>query len=177
MRRMFAVIDSISCRMWLETMMLLPARPQSLIMRIVLRRMIGSMPESGSSRIRSWGSRARRRGRVLPRPPPLLLAAPLLFVGSGGLSAPPPPRAGAARGRDRFRIAQSVQPHERGHPLEAGHALVEGILFGTEADAEVERRVAPDRFAEDGDAALARPELTGDQLHERRLAGAVRSEE
>ena len=48
---MFDVIDSISCRMWLDTMTLLAGAAQSLIIRIVLRRAIGSMPESGSSRI------------------------------------------------------------------------------------------------------------------------------
>ena len=38
---MFEVIDSISCRMWLETSTLLPERPQSRISWIVRRRMSG----------------------------------------------------------------------------------------------------------------------------------------
>src|SRR4029450_11112720 len=48
--------------------------------------------------------------------------------------------------------------------------------LGTEPDSEEERRVAPDSLAEDSDLALARLQLTGDQLHERRLARAVRPE-
>src|SRR6478736_1283204 len=104
--RMFEVIDSISCRTWLETTTLRPALPQSWISRMVLRRAIGSIPESGSSRINRSGS---------------------------------------------WAIAGAVQPHERDQPLEPGHALVKGVLFGAEADLEVERRVAPDLLAEHED--------------------------
>src|SRR5262249_29453346 len=58
-----------------------------------------------------------------------------------------------------------------------GHALVEGVLLGAEADLEVEVRIVPDRLAEDLERSLARPQLTGDELHERRLAGAIRAEQ
>ena len=74
-------------------------------------------------------------------------------------------------------IGEAVQPDERTHPLETGHPLVEGVLLRTETDGEVEVRVAPDRLAEHLHDALARLELAGDELHERRLAGAVRAEQ
>src|SRR5262249_47397293 len=67
--------------------------------------------------------------------------------------------------------------HERRHPFEPRHALVERILFGTEADSEKELGIAPDRLAEHVDRSFARLQLTGDELHERRLAGAVRPEQ
>src|SRR5439155_2528084 len=38
------------------------------------------------------------------------------------------------------------------------------------------RRIPPNRLAEDGNRAFAWCELAGDELHERRLAGAVRPE-
>ena len=83
----------------------------------------------------------------------------------------------AARHGRGFLVADSVEPNERRDPLEAGHPLVERILLGTEADAPIEARVLPDRLAEHRDSPLARLELAGDELHERRLAGAVRAEE
>ena len=42
---------------------------------------------------------------------------------------------------------------------------------------EVERGILPDPLAEHGDVAFARFELPGDQLHERRFAGAVGAEQ
>ena len=41
----------------------------------------------------------------------------------------------------------------------------------------VERGIVPDRLAEHADRSLARLELPGHELHERRLAGAVRAEQ
>src|SRR5262249_30484194 len=66
-----------------------------------------------------------------------------------------------------------VQAHQAADPLQAGHPVVERVLLGAEADLEVDLRVAPDRLAEDRDRPLARLELTGDELHERRLSRAV----
>ena len=83
----------------------------------------------------------------------------------------------APRGLGRLGVAEAVEPDERADPLQPGHAVVERVLLGAESDLEKEMRVAPDRLAEDGDAAFARAKLTGDQLHERRLAGAVRAEQ
>src|SRR5579862_2956794 len=80
---------------------------------------------------------------------------------------------GAPGAERRLPLLQSVQPHQRGNPLETGHALVERVLLGTEADAEIERGIAPDPLAEHRDVALAGLELTGDDFEERRLAGAV----
>ena len=171
--RMFDVIDSISCRMWLETMMLLPARPQSRMRRMVLRRPIGSMPASGSSRMSSCGSWTSACASLIALPHALAVGADLLVGGLHQID-----RGNRLAGRFvGFLVAQAVQPHERADPLEAGHALVEGVLLGAEPDLEIEVRVPPDRLAEDLDVPLARLELTGDQLHERRLAGAVGAEE
>ena len=41
----------------------------------------------------------------------------------------------------------------------------------------IERRVVPDRLAQHADRALARPQLAGRQLQQRRLAGAVGPEQ
>src|SRR4029077_1918120 len=77
----------------------------------------------------------------------------------------------------RLRLADTVQPDQLRHPLETGHPLVEGVLFRTEPDARVEGGIVPDRRPEDAHRPFARFELTGDQLHERRLAGAFRPEQ
>ena len=45
---MFEVIASISCRMWLETITLRPARPHSRMSRMVLRRATGSLRIGGN---------------------------------------------------------------------------------------------------------------------------------
>ncbi len=83
-----------------------------------------------------------------------------------------------ARGRGiGVGVAQSVKADERRNPLEPRHAVVEGVLLGTEADARVDARVAPDRLAQHVDGALARLELPGHQLHERGLAGAIRPQQ
>ena len=74
-------------------------------------------------------------------------------------------------------LREAVEADQRRDPLEPGHPLVERVLLGAEPDLEVELRVAPDRLAEHLDRPLARLQLTGDQLHERRLAGAVRAEQ
>src|SRR5262249_6042363 len=79
--------------------------------------------------------------------------------------------------RARGPIVEPVEPYERRDPFEARHALVEGILFGTETDPEVAIRAPPDFFAEHAHAALARSQLAGNKLHERALAGAVGSEQ
>ena len=83
-------------------------------------------------------------------------------------------RSAAARASS---IAHPVQPHQRRDPVDAGHPVVKRVLFRAEADAAIDRGVAPDRLAEHAHRAFARLELAGDQLHERRLAGAVRTEQ
>ncbi len=79
----------------------------------------------------------------------------------------------AVRELGRRGVAHPVQARQRGDPLEPGHAVVEGVLFGAEADAEVEAGILPDRLAEHRDRALTRLELAGDEFHERGLAGPV----
>ncbi len=74
-------------------------------------------------------------------------------------------------------LVEAVEAHERGHPLEARHPLVERVLLRAKADLEIQPGIPPDGLAEDRHRALARPELAGDELHERRLAGTVRTEE
>ena len=83
---------------------------------------------------------------------------------------------GAPSRRVRFGRRDTIQAHERAHPLEAGHPLVKRILFGTKPDPEVQRRILPDRLAQHFDLALARLELPGDALHECGLPGPVRAE-
>ena len=142
---MFEVIDSTSCRIWLDTRMLLPARAQSFTWRIVLRR----------------GDRIHARQRfvedeqlriVHDRLRQLDALPHALAVGADSLVR----RVDQVHlferglgGSSRRRVVEAVQPHERGDPLESGHALVEGVLLGAEPDPEVQRRVAPDRLAED----------------------------
>jgi len=77
----------------------------------------------------------------------------------------------------RVAVVEAVEAHQRGDPLEAGHALVKRVLLGTKPDPIVERRVSPDRLAQHANRALARLELAGHQFHERRLARTVRPEQ
>ena len=146
MSRMFAVIDSISWRMWLETMTLLPARPQSLIMRMVLRRAIGSMPDERLVENEQLRIVGERLGHLDALAHALAVGADLLVRGVGQLDHLE--RAGAPARAPRRR-STPFKPDQRRHPLEPGHAVVERVLLGAEADAEVERRVLPDRLAED----------------------------
>ena len=150
---MFDVIDSISCRMWLETMTLFPERPHSLISRMVLRRASGSMPDSGSSRIEQLRIVRERLRQLHALPHALAVGADLLAGRVGQIDQ----LERAPRQRGRLLVADAVEPDERGHPFEPGHPLVERILLGTEADAEIQRRIAPDRLAEHRQRALARP--------------------
>src|SRR5687768_9878567 len=83
----------------------------------------------------------------------------------------------AGRRFSRLFLVEAIEPDERRHPFESGHPLVKRILLGTEADLEIEVRVAPDRLAEHVDGTLVRLQLTGDQLHERGLAGAIRPQQ
>ena len=75
------------------------------------------------------------------------------------------------------RLGDAVQTHERRHPFKAGHPIVEGVLLGTEADAVVQAGFCQIGSPRTRDAAFARLELPGDELHERRLARAVRPEQ
>ena len=93
----------------------------------------------------------------------LAVGADLLVGGVGQIDR----RQRAARHLCGAGFVDAVQPHERRHPLEAGHPLVEGVLLWTEPDAEIEAGILPDRLAEHRDLALARLELPGDELHER----------
>ena len=153
--------------------MCLPARAQSLMKRIVLRRISGSMPVSGSSRISSSGIVHERLRQLHALAHALAVGADLLVGRVHQVDA----LERALRRGVRGLLVEAVQSHQRRHPLEAGHPIVEGVLLGTETDARVDARVAPDRLAEHVNAALARLELPGHQLHERRLAGAVGPEQ
>src|SRR5690606_28830174 len=63
----------------------------------------------------------------------------------------------------RFLLAESVESHERRHPLGTRHPLVEGILFRTEADTPVEARIGPHRFPQYAQRSGVRLELPGDE--------------
>src|SRR5688572_112588 len=118
--RMFDVIASTSWRMWLETMMLLPARAHSLIWRIVRRRMIG---------IRHQCLR-----QLDPLPHAFAVGPDLLPRGVHEIHR----FERARRRRLRLVLAESIQPHERRHPGQSGHAFVKRVLFRTEPDAAVQ---------------------------------------
>ena len=151
----------------------LPARAQSRIRRIVRRRASGSMPDSGSSRISSAGSCTIACASLTRWRMPLLYAPiflPAASIRSTIVSARRAASSAAFSSRPLSRT--SAVTHSR-----PGHPLVERVLFRAEADLEVELRIAPDRLAEHRHDALARLQLTGDQLHERRLARAVRAEQ
>ena len=77
----------------------------------------------------------------------------------------------------RRGAAQAAEPGAGEHEIPAGHPLVKRVLLRTQADRAIQRRVVPDRLAEHADRALARPQLAGRQLQQRRLAGAVRPEQ
>src|SRR5262249_52146345 len=55
--------------------------------------------------------------------------------------------------------------------------FVEGVLLGAQSEVAVEGRVVPRGLAQDAYAALARLELPGGELQERRFAGAIRAEQ
>src|SRR5262249_45154052 len=61
--------------------------------------------------------------------------------------------------------------------IEPSHPLVERVLLGAQADVTHQRRIIPHRLAEDADLSLARIQLAGCQLEQRRLAGAVGTEQ
>ena len=103
----------------------------------------------------------------------LAVCTDLLACGVGEVDR----REGAVRHLGGPSFIDAVQPHERGHPLEACHPLVEGVLLGTEPEAEVKARILPDRLAEHRDLALAGHELSGHELHECRLARAIGPEQ
>ena len=153
--------------------MLFPARPQSLISRIVRRR--AERIHAGERLVENQQLRL-----VDDRLRELHALAHALAVGADLLVRRVEQIDAGQRPPRRFHrvfLVVAVQADQRRHPFEAGHALVERILLGTEANLEIQRGIAPDRFAEHLHGALARFELTGDQLHERRLAGAVRTEQ
>src|SRR5262245_13713030 len=76
-----------------------------------------------------------------------------------------------------LRLVETVEPDERGDPLQPGHALVKGILFRTEAHTKKQSRISPDRFAEYCERPLTRCQLTGNQLEKRRLASPIGTKE
>src|SRR5437016_5816081 len=63
----------------------------------------------------------------------------------------------------RRSFLDAIQSYDLRLALAAGHSLLELVLFRTESDAEVRRRVFPDRLAEHRDAPFARLQLTRDQ--------------
>jgi len=167
---MFDVIDSISCRMWLDTSTLLPDRPQSLIRRIVRRRTSGSMPRAARQ------DQHIRVVRESLRQLDALTHALAVRSESSCRLRPTDPRFHRARPTCRGRPRpHAVQAHERRHPLEPGHPFVECVLLGTESKPRIQRRIVPDWLAKHLDRALARFEASGDELHERGLARTVRA--
>ena len=134
MRRMLVVIDSISCRMWLETMMLLPCFAQSRIMRIVRRRPSGSIPDSGSSRMSSSRIVDERLGELDPLSHALAVGADAL---AGGIHQIDRRRARARPPDARPCLSSPFRRASAVDPLEPGHPVVEGVLLRTEPDPEV----------------------------------------
>ncbi len=81
------------------------------------------------------------------------------------------------RGVGGLAIAEAVQAQQRRHPFVTGHPVVERVLLGTHAHAQEDVGIAPYRLAENLHCALVRLQLPGDELEERRLARAIRSEQ
>src|SRR5262249_11706189 len=73
-------------------------------------------------------------------------------------------------------LVEAVEADERGDPFEPGHPVVKRVLFWTEPDLKIQVRVLPNRFPQHLDRAFARFQLPGNELQERRLAGAIRAE-
>ena len=153
--------------------MLLPLRPQSRIRRIVLRRPSGIHARQRFVEDQQLRIVDDRLGELDALAHAFAVGADLLVRGLHQIDR------GQRRARRLvgFLLAEAVQPHQRAHPFEPGHPVVERILLRAESDLEEEVRVAPDRFAEDLDDPLARLELAGNQLHERRFTSPVRSEQ
>jgi hypothetical protein len=58
-----------------------------------------------------------------------------------------------------------------------GHTIVERVLLGADTHPKIDGGVAPDWFPQNADRALARLELAGEQLEQRRFSCTVRSKE
>ena len=104
---------------------------------------------------------------------PLLYAPIFLFGGIGEVHdgrarAAPRPRP---RVRRRRSAGRSARPTRGRSSARRTRPARDRSRCGSTAPG------SPDGLAEDRERALARPELTGDELHERRLAGAVRTEQ
>ena len=134
---MFDVIDSISCRMWLETMTLLPCAAPLLDQAdgLAARERI----HAGQRLVedQQLGIVRERLRQLDALPHALAVGADLLVGGVDQVDQLERPLAPPSRG---LALVDAVQPHERGHPFEPGHPLVERVLLRAEADAEVERR-------------------------------------
>src|SRR5262249_17872531 len=76
-----------------------------------------------------------------------------------------------------LRFLEAVETGERGGPFHPGPCLVQRVLAGAETDAEVQRRISPDWFTQNGDGAFAGRQLPGNDLHEGGLASAVRAKQ
>ena len=133
--------------------MLFPARPQS--------RMGGGSSCAGRSvhrqrlvEISNWDARA-------PGPSSRAGACPYCRR-RFSCSLPRHKVDGPAPLRRRSLPCPRANADQRADPLEAGHALVEGVLLGARAS-QIQVRTAPDRLAQHLDVS-ARAELTGDQL-------------
>ena len=77
----------------------------------------------------------------------------------------------------RLDGAKALEAGEGGDEVEAAHVLVEAILLGAEAEVAEDLGALEGIAAPEPDIAGVGPELAGDQLDHRRLAGAVRAEE
>ena len=75
------------------------------------------------------------------------------------------------------RDRRDLQAQKRDHPLVTGHPIVERVLLGTHPDAQEDVGIAPHRLSENPHRAFARFQLSGDQLQQRRLARAIRSQQ
>ena len=146
---MFDVIASTSCRMWLETRTLLPARAQSLISRMVRaphQRVHAAQRLVEDEQLGVVHDRLRQLDAL---PHALAVAADLPVRGVDQIDDLERPRGSRARIRRR----QPIQAHQRLEPPPAGHPLVERILVGAEPDARVERGISPDRLSQHADRA------------------------
>jgi hypothetical protein len=81
------------------------------------------------------------------------------------------------RGGRGLGARHAGQVRQRGHQLAAGELVVGGLVLGAVADAAAHQRIDERVAAVDLDRAAAGPQEAAHQLHQRRLAGAVGTEQ
>jgi hypothetical protein len=133
----------------------------------------GSRPASGSSAITSFGSwtiawaifvrcRMPREYSAVRRP----------------MTSPSPTRSSAEPARARASRAENPESRARNATnVEPAHLAVHRVLLRAESDLREVRAVRERVAAQHLDPSARRTDLAGDELLERRLAGAVRPEE